>query len=61
MRWIRAHLVGIAGLLVLGYLLIPNLIVIVFSFNKPNGELQLRVAALLRRRLDQPLWDARHL
>jgi spermidine/putrescine transport system permease protein len=38
MRWVRAHLVGIAGLLVLCYLLIPNLVVIVFSFNKPRGN-----------------------
>jgi len=38
MRWIRAHLVAIAGLLVLFYLLVPNLVVIVFSFNKPNGN-----------------------
>ena len=38
MRWIRAHLVAITGLLVLGYLLIPNVVVIVFSFNKPNGN-----------------------
>jgi len=38
MRWLRAHLVGIAGLLVLAYLLIPNLVVIVFSFNKPQGS-----------------------
>jgi len=38
MRWIRAHLVAMAGLAVLGYLLIPNIVVIVFSFNKPNGN-----------------------
>jgi spermidine/putrescine transport system permease protein len=38
MRWLRAHLVGIAALLVLGYLLVPNLIVIIFSFNKPRGN-----------------------
>ena len=38
MRWVRAHLVGIAALLVLGYLLIPNLVVHVFSFNKPQGS-----------------------
>jgi len=38
MRWLRSHLVGIAALVVLGYLLIPNLVVIVFSFNKPNGN-----------------------
>ena len=38
MRWIRGHLVGIAGLLVLCYLLLPNLVVIVFSFNKPKGN-----------------------
>jgi spermidine/putrescine transport system permease protein len=38
LRWLRAHLVGIAGLAVLGYLLIPNVVVIVFSFNKPRGS-----------------------
>jgi spermidine/putrescine transport system permease protein len=38
MRWLRSHLVGIAALLVLAYLLIPNLVVIVFSFNKPAGS-----------------------
>jgi spermidine/putrescine transport system permease protein len=38
MRWVRGHLVGIAGLLVLCYLLIPNIVVIVFSFNKPRGN-----------------------
>jgi spermidine/putrescine transport system permease protein len=38
MRWIRAHVIGIAGLLVLSYMLIPNLVVMVFSFNKPAGN-----------------------
>jgi spermidine/putrescine transport system permease protein len=38
MRWLRSHLVGIAALVVLAYLLIPNLIVIIFSFNKPAGS-----------------------
>ncbi|NMM23213.1 MAG: ABC transporter permease [Phycicoccus sp.] len=38
MRWIRAHLVAIAGLLVLSYMLLPNIVVIVFSFNKPKGN-----------------------
>ena len=38
MRWLRSHIVSIAGLLVLAYLLIPNLIVIIFSFNKPAGN-----------------------
>jgi spermidine/putrescine transport system permease protein len=38
MRWLRAHLVGIAGLLVMSYMLIPNLVVILFSFNKPAGH-----------------------
>jgi len=38
MRWLRSHLVGIAALLVLAYLLIPNLVVIIFSFNKPAGS-----------------------
>jgi spermidine/putrescine transport system permease protein len=38
MRWIRAHMVAIAGLLVLSYMLLPNIVVIVFSFNKPKGN-----------------------
>jgi len=38
MRWLRSHLVGIAALSVLAYLLIPNLVVIIFSFNKPAGS-----------------------
>lgn len=38
MRWLRAHFVGIAGLIVLAYMLIPNLVVLVFSFNKPAGN-----------------------
>jgi len=38
MRWLRSHIVAVAGLLVLAYLLIPNLIVIIFSFNKPAGN-----------------------
>ena len=38
MRWLRAHLVGMAALAVLAYLLIPNLVVIVFSFNRPAGS-----------------------
>ncbi|MEV5510912.1 ABC transporter permease [Streptomyces orinoci] len=36
--WVRRHLVVFAGLLTLGYLLLPNVIVTVFSFNKPNGR-----------------------
>jgi spermidine/putrescine transport system permease protein len=38
MRWLRSHLVGMAALAVLAYLLIPNLVVIIFSFNKPAGS-----------------------
>jgi spermidine/putrescine transport system permease protein len=37
MRWLRSHLVAIAALAVLAYLLLPNLVVIVFSLNKPRG------------------------
>ncbi len=37
-RWFKRHLVVIAGLLTLGYLLLPNVIVTVFSFNKPKGR-----------------------
>ncbi|MEV6025212.1 ABC transporter permease [Streptomyces sp. NPDC052036] len=37
-RWLRRNLVILAGLLTLGYLLLPNVIVTVFSFNKPKGR-----------------------
>jgi spermidine/putrescine transport system permease protein len=36
--WVRRHLVAFAALLVLLYLLIPNVIVAVFSFNDPKGK-----------------------
>ncbi|MER5789243.1 ABC transporter permease [Streptomyces sp. NPDC001980] len=35
---LKKNLVVIAGLLTLGYLLLPNVIVTVFSFNKPKGR-----------------------
>jgi spermidine/putrescine transport system permease protein len=38
MAWIRRHLLAIVALLVLFYMLLPNLVVILFSFNKPNGR-----------------------
>ncbi|MGW8377880.1 ABC transporter permease [Streptomyces sp. ODS28] len=37
-RWLRRHLVVLAGLAALGYMLLPNLVVTVFSFNKPAGR-----------------------
>ncbi|WP_073950332.1 ABC transporter permease [Streptomyces kebangsaanensis] len=37
-NWLKRHLVVIAGLLTLGYLLLPNIVVTVFSFNKPKGR-----------------------
>lgn len=37
-NWFKRNLVVIAGLLTLAYLLLPNVIVTVFSFNKPNGR-----------------------
>ncbi|WP_455359292.1 ABC transporter permease [Streptomyces sp. SYSU K21746] len=36
--WIRRNLVVIAGLLTLAYLILPNIVVMVFSFNKPAGR-----------------------
>ncbi|MEU2504535.1 ABC transporter permease [Streptomyces sp. NPDC007863] len=38
MSWIRKNLVVIAGLLTLAYMILPNVVVMVFSFNKPNGR-----------------------
>ncbi|WP_149825677.1 ABC transporter permease [Streptomyces tailanensis] len=37
-NWLKRHLVVIAGLLTLGYLLLPNVVVTVFSFNQPKGR-----------------------
>ncbi|MFD7867069.1 ABC transporter permease [Streptomyces sp. NPDC057682] len=38
LRWLRRHLVVIAGLLTLAYMILPNIVVMVFSFNKPKGR-----------------------
>ncbi|MFG2864609.1 ABC transporter permease [Streptomyces sioyaensis] len=38
LRWLRRNIVVMAGLATLGYLILPNLVVMVFSFNKPNGR-----------------------
>ncbi|MFE7838128.1 ABC transporter permease [Streptomyces sp. NPDC057474] len=37
-NWLKRRLVVIAGLLTLGYLLLPNVVVTVFSFNQPKGR-----------------------
>ncbi|WCD99810.1 ABC transporter permease [Streptomyces sp. HUAS 31] len=37
-NWFKRNLVVIAGLLTLSYLLLPNVIVTIFSFNKPKGR-----------------------
>jgi spermidine/putrescine transport system permease protein len=38
MRWLRKNLVVIVGLLVMAYILIPNIVVVIFSFNKPASR-----------------------
>ncbi|MCA0295984.1 MAG: ABC transporter permease [Actinobacteria bacterium] len=38
MAWLRRNLVVIIGLLVMAYIMVPNLVVTIFSFNKPNGR-----------------------
>ncbi|WP_371612852.1 ABC transporter permease [Streptomyces clavifer] len=38
LRLLRRNLVVIAGLLTLAYMILPNVVVMVFSFNKPNGR-----------------------
>ncbi len=51
----------IAGLLVLAYLLLPNLVRhFAFSFNNP-GQLQHRVAEFSPRRLARPVCERRHV
>jgi spermidine/putrescine transport system permease protein len=38
LTWVREHVIVIAAFLAFVYLLLPNVIVIIFSFNKPNGR-----------------------
>ena len=38
MTWVRKHLLLFAALAVLAYLLLPNVIVAIFSFNNPRGR-----------------------
>ena len=38
MAWLRRHVLSVVGLLVMGYILVPNLVVVLFSFNAPNGR-----------------------
>ncbi|MCK1820741.1 ABC transporter permease [Streptomyces sp. XM83C] len=37
-NWLKKNLVVIAGLVTLAFLLLPNVVVTVFSFNKPKGR-----------------------
>lgn len=37
-RWLREHVVAIAALFAFEYMLLPNLVVIIFSFNDPTGR-----------------------
>ena len=41
MRWLRKNLVGIVAILVLVYLFIPIAVIMVLSFNKPEGKFNL--------------------
>lgn len=38
LAWVRKHLVTFAGLAALGYLLLPVVVVFIFSFNRPSGR-----------------------
>lgn len=38
LRALRRNLVVLAGLCTLAYMILPNIVVMVFSFNKPNGR-----------------------
>jgi spermidine/putrescine transport system permease protein len=37
-RWIREHIILIIAALAFQYMLLPNIVVVLFSFNKPNGR-----------------------
>ena len=36
--WVREHIIALIAALVFQYMLLPNVVVILFSFNKPNGR-----------------------
>lgn len=38
LAWIRRHLVAFAAIAVLCYMLLPNVVVAIYSFNKPSGR-----------------------
>ncbi|EBF6878255.1 ABC transporter permease, partial [Salmonella enterica subsp. enterica serovar Saintpaul] len=38
MTWVRRHLLTFAAMVTLFILLLPNVVVALFSFNKPNGR-----------------------
>jgi spermidine/putrescine transport system permease protein len=42
MDWLRRHIISIIAVLVFQYMLLPNLVVILFSFNLPNGRYNLQ-------------------
>ena len=39
--WLREHIIQILAVCAFIYLLLPNLVVVIFSFNKPNGRYNL--------------------
>lgn len=38
LRWIRKYTIVIIGLLILAYIMLPNIVVVIFSFNEPVGR-----------------------
>ena len=52
---IDRYLLPAFTILAIIYLLIPIAVMIVFSFNKPDGQVQLRLERVLARRLDGPV------
>ena len=38
MSWVRRHLLAFAAMCTLAILLVPNLVVAIYSFNKPDGR-----------------------
>ncbi|MFE3201103.1 ABC transporter permease [Embleya sp. NPDC055664] len=37
-NWLRRNVIVLVGLLALGYMTLPNIVVLMFSFNDPNGR-----------------------
>ncbi len=61
MTWLRRNILLLVALAVLGYMLIPNLVVALFSFNDPVGRYNYTWQSFSTEAWTEPLWRTGHL